>query len=148
MRPSPLLQLMRTLPIPDRSPDRMPMAIIVLSLSNDHLTLVEGWCSPSPMWRELLNIHKRRTLLNHKHDRRKSYNVTMSPSKSMLTIKKRVRRFAATIPSVVLTIHDKEMATAPNNGLPDRLDHLISALDVLGSNKKDKMALDYVKTHL
>eukprot|EP00171_Calliarthron_tuberculosum_P009826 IDg9826t1 len=48
----------------------------------------------------------------------------------------RVRQLAATLKSMTVTIDDNELAMSFLNGLPERFDSLISALDALGDNDK------------
>ncbi len=45
-------------------------------------------------------------------------------------------------------IDDKELAMAVLNGLPERFDSLICALDALWGNENDTFTLEFVKSRL
>ena len=61
----------------------------------------------------------------------------MHDTEKILAFAARVRQMAATLKSMSVTIEDSEMAMALLNGLPDRFDSLISALDATHTDDKD-----------
>ena len=127
--------------------DRKAKAYIGLSLSDDYLEHVSGCDTASEMWQTITNIFERHTLFNKLAARRKFYTATMIESESILTYVTRIRQFADTLKSMGVDIDDKEMAMAVLNGLPDRFDNLISALDALG-NEDSAFCLEFVKSRL
>ncbi len=59
----------------------------------------------------------------------------------------RIRQLASTLRSMGVEVDDKEMAMAVLNGLPERFNILISALDALG-NENETFSLEFVKSRL
>ncbi len=65
----------------------------------------------------------------------------------ILAYTNRIRQLASTLKSMGVEIDDKEMAMAVLNGLPERFNNLISALDALG-NENETFSLELVKSRL
>ena len=76
--------------------------------------------------------------LSHRHGVRKG---------EILQLANRIRQLAGTLKSMSMSIDDKDMAMAFLNGLPDRFDSLISALDRLGDSDKS-FTLEFVKSRV
>ena len=70
----------------------------------------------------------------------------MNEPENVLTFSNRIRQLASTLKSKKVTIDDEEMAMALLNGLLERYDSLISALDTLGDEKK--FTFEFVKSRL
>lgn len=65
-----------------------------------------------------------------------------------MTLLNHIRRhLSATLPAIGFVVEGKEMAMEALNGLPDRFDHLVSALDALGSECKH-FTLEFVRSRL
>lgn len=99
------------------------------------------------MWEAIKNIFERETLFNRLAARRSFYTAAMSESEDVITFITRVRQLASSLKSMGVTIDNGEMAMAVLNGLPDRFDSLISALDALGNDDK-VFTLDFVKSRV
>lgn len=85
---------------------RKAMAVIGLSLSDAHRCYVNYATGASAMWRSLLDIYERHTLLNQLTARRKLYTAKMSSEDTILTDKNRIRHFRTTLYSMELQIDD------------------------------------------
>ena len=127
--------------------DRKAQAIIGLSLSDDHLEHVAQANNAKDMWKAILDVFQRHTLLNKLAARRKFYTVTMEEGEKVLTYVNRVQHLASILKSMGVEIDEKEMGMAVLNGLPARYDSLIVALDALGNEDKI-FTLDFVKSRL
>lgn len=123
------------------------MAIIGLSLSDTHLAHVSGMQTARQMWKAILDIFERHTLLNKLSARRTFYTASIKEDESVVSFITRVRYMASTLKSMSVTIDDAEMAMAVLNGLPDLFDNLISALDAL-RNEHERFTLDFVKSRV
>ncbi len=99
------------------------------------------------MWTSILNLFERHTLLNKLAARRNFYTATMHENEQIITYVNRVRQLASTLKSIGVEIDDKELAMAVLNGLPERFDSLICALDALG-NENDTFTLEFMKSRL
>ena len=97
------------------------------------------------MWTLITDIYEKHTLLNKLAARRRFYTATMNDGEKVLSFAGRIRQLAATLKSMGVTIDDQEMAMALLNGLPDRFDGLISALDALDDNDKS-FTFNFVKS--
>ncbi len=95
----------------------------------------------------VLNIFERHTLLNKLVARRKFYTATMRADERIVACTNRVRQRASAVKSMGVEIDDEEMAMAVLNGLPERFNNLVSALDALG-NENRKFSLEFVKRSL
>ena len=126
-----------------RKNDRKAMAIIGLSLSDAHLEHVQTAESAKDMWQSVIEIFERHTLLNKLAARRKFYTATMMANEKLLAFVNRIRQLASTLKSMGVVVDDKEMAMAVLNGLPDKYNSLISALDALG-NEEELFSLEFV----
>ena len=60
----------------------------------------------------------------------------MHVNEKILAFAARIRQMAATLKSMSVTLEDSEMLIALLNGLPDRFDSLISALDASHTDDK------------
>ena len=127
--------------------DRKARAIVGLSLSDEHLEHVREVKTAKEMWKAIMNVFERQTLLNRLSARRKFYTVTMENGEKMLTYLNRVKQLAATLKSMSVEIDDQELAMAALNGLPASYESLIVALDALG-NDKTVFTFDLVKSRL
>ena len=127
--------------------DRKAQAVIGLSLSDEHLEHVRECTSAKEMWKTLMDVFERHTLLNKLAARRNFYTVTMQEGEKVLTYVNRVQQLASVLKSMDVDIDDKEMAMAVLNGLPPHYDSLIVALDALG-NEDRLFTLDFVKSRL
>jgi hypothetical protein len=123
------------------------MACIELTLSDALLENVREASSAKEMWTSIMNVFERHTLLNKFSDRRNFYTATMQDGEKILQCAYRIRQLAATLKNMGVEINDNEMAMALLNGLPDRLDGLISALDALGNEDKI-FTFEFVKSWL
>jgi hypothetical protein len=101
--------------------------------------------SAKQMWTSIINVFERHTLLNKLSARRNFYTATMQDGEKILQYANRIRQLSATLKN--MGVDDNKMATALLNGLPDRFDGLISALDALGSEDKI-FTLEFVKSRL
>ena len=63
--------------------DRKARAIIVLSLSDEHLQQVWDVATANEMWETIMKVFERHTLLNKLSARRKFYTVTMESGEKM-----------------------------------------------------------------
>lgn len=113
--------------------DRKEMAITGISLSETHLNHVEGAINANQMWRSLMDIFERHNLLNKLTARRRFYIATMSETETVLAFTNQISQLGARLIAMGLIVEDQEMDMAALNGLPDKFDHLISALDTLGT---------------
>ncbi len=95
----------------------------------------------------VLNIFERHTLLNKLVARRKFYTATMLADERILACTNRIRQRASAEKSMGVEIDDKEMAMAVLNGLPERFNNIVSALDALGNENKN-FSLEFVKRSL
>ncbi len=85
------------------------------------------------MWQCIVNIFERHTLLNKLAARLRFYTATMPEDENTLAFTNRIRQLASALKSMGVDIDDKEIAMAVLNGLPERFNNLISALDALGN---------------
>ena len=97
------------------------------------------------MWTLICEIYEKHTLLNKLAARRRFYTAVMHDGEKVLSFAGRIRQLAAFLKSMEVTIDDQEMAMALLNGLPDRFDSLISALDALGNDDK-LFTFEFVKS--
>ena len=88
------------------------------------------------MWRLICDIFEKHTLLNKLAARRRFYTAKMHDNEKILPFAARIRQMAATLKSMSINIEDSEMAMALLNGLRDRFDSLISALDASHTDDK------------
>ena len=128
-----------------RKGDRKARAIIGLSLSDSHLEQVQHASSAKMMWQLILDIFEKHTLLNKLAARRRFYTATMHDDEKVLEFASRIRQLAASLKSMGVTVDDQEMAMALLNGLPDRFDSLISALDALADDQ-ELFTFEFVKS--
>ena len=112
-----------------RKGDLKAKALIGLTLSDTHLEQVQHAYSAKEMWILICDIFEKHTLLNKLAARRRFYTAKMHDTEKILAFAARVRQMAATLKSMSVSIEDSEMAMALLNGLPDRFDSFISALD-------------------
>ena len=127
--------------------DRKARAIIGLSLSDEHLEHVRDVTTAKEMWKAIMNVFERHTLLNKLTARRKFYTVKMEIDEKVLTYLNRVKQLASTLKSMNIDIDDQETAMAALNGLPSSYESLIVALDAIGNDDK-AFTFDLVKSRL
>ena len=108
---------------------------------------MSGVSTAKEMWQSILNLFERHTLLNKLAARRNFYTASMHDNEQIITYVNRVRLLASTLKSMGVEIDDKELAMAVLNGLPERFDSLICALDALG-NENETFTLEFVKSRL
>ena len=126
--------------------DARARAIIGLSLSDEHLEHVRDVKTAKEMWKCILNVFQRHTLLNKLAARRNFYTVTMKHGEKMLNYINRIRQLASTLKSMDAHVEDAEVAMTILNGLPQQYSNLIVALDALGSDQA--FTVDFVKSRL
>lgn len=97
------------------------------------------------MWQLITDVFEKHTLMNKPAARRRFYTASMRKSKKILEFASRIRRLASTLKSMGVTTEDSEMAMAFLNGLSDRFDGLISALDTLGHGD-ELFTFEFVKS--
>eukprot|EP00171_Calliarthron_tuberculosum_P000627 IDg627t1 len=114
--------------------DKTARMTIGLTLSDEMLKNVTNTTTALEMWSEICNVHQRHTLLNKLSARRDFYTATMQNGEKMLVYINRIRQMAATLKSMDVVIDDKEMAMAVLNGLPQRFETIITALDAIGDD--------------
>lgn len=127
--------------------DKKAMALIGLSLSDEILENVRDCESAREMWKAIMNVFERHTLLNQLSARRSFYTAEMKYDEKVLQFANRIRQMASTLKSMDVDINDKEMAMTFLNGLPESYDGLISALDALGNEDKI-FTFDLVKSRV
>ena len=125
--------------------DNKAKAVIGLTLSDTHLEQVQYAHTAKQMWSMIIDIFEKHTLLNKLAARRRFYTVTMSDGEKVLEFASRVMQLAGTLKSMGTTVEDSEMAMALLNGLPDKFDGLISALDALGDDEST-FTFEFVKS--
>ena len=125
--------------------DLKAKALIGLTLSDAHLEQVQHAGSAKEMWTLICDIFEKHTLLNKLAARRRFYTAKMHENEKLLAFAARVRQLAATLKSMSVTIEDSEMAMALLNGLPDRFDSLISALDASHTDDED-LTFEFVQS--
>lgn len=125
--------------------DAKARAIIGLTLSDTHLEQVQHASTAKQMWKLICDIFEKHTLLNKLAARRKFYTAKMNENEKVLVFAARVRQLAATLKSMSVVVEDSEMAMALLNGLPDRFDSLISALDAANIDEQ-KFTFDFVQS--
>ena len=113
--------------------DARARAIIGLSLSDEYVEHVRDFTTAKNMWKAILNVFERHSILNRLSARRDFYTVTMNENEKMLTYVNRVRQLASTLKSMNAAVDDAEVAMATLNGLPEQYNELIVALDALGN---------------
>ena len=119
-----------------RKGDLKAKALIGLTLFDSYLEQVQHASTPKEMWRLICDIFEKHTLLNKLAARRRFYTAKMHDNEKILPFAARIRQMAATLKSMSINIEDGEMAMALLNGLPDRFDSLISALDASHTDDK------------
>ena len=139
---------------PDRTAEAFPAwhkadvkakAIIGLTLSDSHLEQVQHATTAKQMWTLICDIFEKHTLLNKLAARRRFYTAKMKDNEKILAYAARIRQLAATLKSMSVPIEDSEMAMALLNGLPDRYDPLISALDAANIDD-DHLTFEFVQS--
>ena len=119
-----------------RKGDLKAKALIGLTLSDSYLEQVQHATTAKQMWMAICDFFKKHTLLNNLAARRRFYTAKMHENEKILASAARIRQMAATLKSMSVTLEDSEMAMALLNGLPDRFDSLISALDASHTDDK------------
>eukprot|EP00171_Calliarthron_tuberculosum_P016921 IDg16921t1 len=112
--------------------DKTAKYTIGLTLSDEMLKNVSHTTTALEMWEEICNVHQRHTLLNKLSARRDFYTATMQDGEKMLVYINRIRQMGLILQSMDVIIDDKEMAMAVLNGLPQRFETIITALDAIG----------------
>ena len=126
--------------------DARAKAVIGLSLSDEHLEHVRDVKTAKEMWKCILNVFQRHTLLNKLAARRNFYTASMKHGEKMLNYINRVRQLASILKSMDGNVEDAEIAMTILNGLPQQYSNLIVALDALGSD--ETFTIDFVKSRL
>jgi hypothetical protein len=128
--------------------DAKAKAVIGLTLSDEHLEHVRDAQTAADMWKCLMNVFQRCSLLNKLAMRRRFYAVSMEGDEYMLGYINRVRHIADELKSMGCVVGDEEVVMAILNGLPSEYDHLIVALDAMGGDGETKLTLDVTKSRL
>ena len=126
--------------------DAKAKAVIGLTLSDEHLDHVRDAETAFEMWKAILNIFQRRTLLNKLRARRNFYSVQMEDDERILTYINRVRQLASDLKSMDVDVRDEDIAMSVLCGLPDRFEHLIVAIDTV--TDETNLTLEFVKSRL
>ena len=119
-----------------RKNDHKAKCLIGMSISDAYLEQIAHGDTAKQQWQLILNIFEKHTLLNKLAARRRFYTATMKDDEKVLEFSCRVRQLANTLKSMSVNIDDAEMAMAMLNGLPERFDGLISALDAIGDDNE------------
>lgn len=127
--------------------DKLVQALIGLNLSDEILESVRHVDTAVDMWNTIKNIFERHTLLNKLSARRKFYTAIKSERESVLEFSNRIQHMSSTLKSMNVEIDDSEMAMTLLCGLPDPYDHLISALDAMGTDEKI-LKFDHIKSRV
>lgn len=127
--------------------DGKAMVLIGVSLSDNHLGHVGGTTGTRDLWKYIMDVFERHTLLNKISARRKFYTATMATDESVLEFTNRVKHLAGILESMKVGIDDEKMAMTTLNGVPPCFHGLISALDALGTEERN-LSFDFVKTVL
>lgn len=127
--------------------DKTARMIIGLSLSDDMLENVRHTSTEKHMCDEILQVFESHTLLNKLNARRNFYTATMLNQEKMLSYINRVRQLAAVLKTMGVDVDDKEIAMAVLNGLPEKYETLVTALDAIG-DADVTFTLDIVKSRL
>ena len=127
--------------------DRKARAIIGLSISDEHLEHVCDVETAKEMWRAIVDVFERHTLLNKLSARRRFYTVTMEHGEKMLTYLNRVKQLVGTLEPMGVEIDDQELAMAALNGLPSTYESLIVPLDAI-RNEERFFTFELVKSRL
>eukprot|EP00171_Calliarthron_tuberculosum_P021288 IDg21288t1 len=127
--------------------DNFARMTIGLTLSDEMLKNVQHTTTALEMWTEICNVHQRHTLLNKLSARRDFYTASMRNGEKMMVYINRVRQMALTLESMNVIIDDKELAMAVLNGLLERYQRIITALDAIG-DEDTSLTLDKVRSRL
>lgn len=98
------------------------------------------------MWKALVNVFQRQTLLNKLNARRKFYNACMGGGERVLAYINRVRQLASDLRNMDVSLKDEDVAMTILCGLPERFEHLIVAIDTVASDRP--LSLDFVRSRL
>lgn len=98
------------------------------------------------MWKVILELFQRRTLLNRLAACRKFYSAKMLDSKKTISYVSRVRQLAADLKAMNTHFNDQDLAMTVLCGLPTKFEHLIVAIDALSDDVS--LTLDFVKNRL
>ena len=115
-------------------------AIIGLTLSDEHLEQVQNSLTAKEMWKLICDLYEKHNLLNKIAARRRFYTSSMQENEKVIQFASHIRQLAATLKSNSVTLEDSEMAMGLLNGLLDRFDRLISALDAAHIYYDDKFS--------
>lgn len=126
--------------------DAKAQAIIGLTLNDDHFEQVSDCKTAATMWKSILDLFQRKTLLNKLTTRRRFYSAQMGESEKAMGFIARVRQLAADCKAMDVTVDDQEIAMTVLCGLPQKYEHLIFAIDAATDDKS--LTLDYVKSRL
>lgn len=126
--------------------DAKAKAIIGLSISDDHLQLTGDCESALELWKSILDLYQRKTLLNKVLIRRKFYSLKMSNNEKVMPFISRVRQLAADCKAMDVPIDDTEMAMTVLCGLTTKYDNLIVAIDAATADTC--LSMDFVKSRL
>ena len=127
--------------------DRQARAIVGLSLPDEHLEHVRDVKTAKSMWKTIIDVFERHTLVSKLSARRKFYTITMERGEKVLAYLYRVEQLDSTLKSMKVEIDDKELVMATLNGPPSSYESLIVALDALG-NDDETFIFDLVKSRL
>ena len=126
--------------------DLKAKAVIGMTLGKEHLELVSECTSAFAMWKTILELFQRKTLLNKLMTRRRFYTAKMVDSENTMSFISRVRQMASDCKALDISIDDKDIAMTVLCGLPEKYEHLIVAIDT--ATDDDTFTLDFVKSRL
>ena len=107
---------------------------------------VRDYASAKDIWKAIIDVFVKDTLLNKLSTRWNLYSAKLLESEDVFMFAFRVRYLDSTLESMRVQINDEEMAMALLNGLTERFDSLISALDAFGD--ENKFSFEFMRVQL
>ena len=125
--------------------DKQARAVLTLAMSDVILEQVQHARTAYEMWSLIADVFEKHTLFNKLAVRRQFITASLKDDEKVLEFASRIRRLADTLKSMGVIVEDSEMAMALLNGLPDRFDGLISAIDALCTSE-ESFTFEFVKS--
>ena len=98
------------------------------------------------MLESIVYMFQKHTILDKLRARREFYTVTMQANEKMLTYINRVVHLSSILKSMSVQMDSEEISMAVLNGLPQKYDNIVTALDALGH--ESTFTLEFVKSRL
>ena len=127
--------------------DEKARAVIGLTLTDTLLENVREANSAKEMWIAIKNVFERHTLLNKLSARRRFYTATLAETETVLPFSNRIQQLAAILKAMNVEISESEKAMVLLNGLPDKYNALISALDAIDDQETD-LKWEFIKSRI